>query len=92
MKKHYAIALVLALSAVLLTGCRRPMDDGMTDPATGTTTMPVETLMTEPTTMPTTPSTEATQPSHPTTEPGDTTGATDTTQDTQARARSHPRY
>lgn len=99
MKKHHSIALVLALSAVLLTGCRRPMDNGMTAPSTGagdptvSTTLPRETLMTEPTTVPTQPSTEHTRPTHDVTEPhaSDPTNTTDTTQDTKARGRNLPR-
>lgn len=96
MKKHNAIALLLVLSAILLAGCRNPMDDGMTDPSTGdgsptvSTTLPVETLMTEPTTIPTAPSTEGSTPTQDMTEPSATQDTTDATEDTLTRGRGRP--
>ena len=58
MKKYSLLILVLVLTALLITGCRRK-NTLPTTPSTMPTTMPTTT----PTTAPTVPTTQATQPS-----------------------------
>lgn len=69
MKKISIIALVLVLTAGLMTACRRPMEDAMTNPSTQSTA-PSTVAPTAGTTVPTT---EATRPTSKPTEPSGTT-------------------
>ena len=100
MKKISIFALVLVLTAGLLTACRRPVKDEMTLPSTHATTPSTHATMpsthaTMPSTHATMPSTHATEPSTHTTQPHSTDG-TDMVDPTDhsdaARRRRLPRY
>lgn len=100
MKKISIVALVLVLTAGLMTACRRPMEDEMTLPSTHATTP--STHVTTPSTHATTPNTHATEPSTHVTDPSnhatqpDSTDGTDMINPTDhsdaARRRRLPRY
>lgn len=91
MKKASIIALVLLLTATMMTGCRRPMDDQVPSESTNNT------VTTAPTTRPTDPTTApTTRPTSPTTAPTDpstpsTTTPTEDTAGTDATKRTLPR-
>lgn len=98
MKIFTTAAVILALCASLLTGCRNPGNtNNATRPGTDVTTTPTGET-TRPTTMPTTaPTTATTQPTTPSTtqtmpegtgeSPTDDTGATDATGGMEGRIR-----
>ncbi|MBQ7345976.1 MAG: hypothetical protein IJW45_07945 [Oscillospiraceae bacterium] len=85
MKKASILALVLLLTATIMTGCRRPMDDQVPSESTeNTVTTSPTTRPTDPTTAPTTrPTTPTTAPTEPST--------TSPTEDTDATKRTLPR-